>query len=458
MSTTNYSASDLPPPSLGSILKFTWPILLTQSAQAGFGLLDTIMGGRVSAADLAAVSIGAGLWLPLFLLIVGVLSAVTPLVAEAKGANQPKAIRPLVQQGIWLALGLGVAGGLLLQLIPLAFDWLKTPLELRAKTALYLHGIALGLPAIGIYAVLRCYIEALGFPRPVTVISFLALAVNIPVNWWFIYGGLGVPALGGAGCGFATALVQWGMLAVLIGYIQFAAPFQQTKPFLNWSRPQWLIKRKILHVGLPIGAAVFFETSLFGLAAIVLAPLGAVAVAAHQVTLSVTSQLFMIPLSLGIALTILTGQRYGAQDSVGIKQLWRYGFGLAITSALAMMILLALTRHQLVTVYTDDLGTQELAAQLLLFAVAYQLVDACQVVAAGCLRGIQDTRRPMWLTLFSYWLVAFPVGFYLARYTAMGAKGFWLGLAVGLTVAAILLGWRIRGQARRLPLQTLRLS
>jgi len=169
------------------------PILLTQVAQAGFGLIDTIMAGRVSAGDLASVALGVGFWLPIFLLIGGILQATTPLVAQAFGArifdsNSLHKIPQITRQSLWLALLLGLVGLILLQLAPLMFHFLEVPLLLQAKTRLFIIGVSLGLPAVAFYTALRCYTEALGKPRPVTVISLCGLALAVPLNYLFIYG------------------------------------------------------------------------------------------------------------------------------------------------------------------------------------------------------------------------------------------------------------------------------
>ncbi|HEY4714690.1 MAG TPA: MATE family efflux transporter, partial [Aquirhabdus sp.] len=206
-------------------------------------------------------------------------------------------------------------------------------------------------------------------------------------------------------------------------------------------------------LGFPIGIAIFFEVSLFSIAAVVLSPLGETVIAAHQVALSATSQLFMIPLSLATAVTIRMGQFYGQKDAAAMRRLRRVGLILGSGFALLAMIFIAIFRHEITAVYSLDVHVQALAATLLLFAMAYQLADSWQVTAAGCLRGMQDTNITMWITFFAYWVVAFPVGILLARHFNYGAKGFWFGLLIGLTVAATLLLLRLRVQERRVALK-----
>ena len=208
--------------------------------------------------------------------------------------------------------------------------------------------------------------------------------------------------------------------------------------------------KRILKLGLPIGLAIFFEVSIFSTAAIVLSPLGEITVAAHQIAISITSQLFMIPMSLAIALTIRVGTYYGEKNWLAMRKVQKVGMLTGTVFALMTMLLLWLLRNEIVSLYTNDYDVAKLAVYLVLFAIAYQLMDAWQVSAAGCLRGMQDTKGPMWITMVAYWIVAFPVGIYLARFTDTGAAGVWIGLIVGLTVACVLLLTRLFMMNKRL--------
>lgn len=433
-----------------TLFHLTWPILITQVAQAGFGLIDTVMAGRMSPSDLAVVAVGVGLWLPVVLFLAGVMIATTPLVAEAKGAGHSSNIPWITQQSLYLALLLGMAGFTLLQLAPLTFNVLDIPAHLQAKARFFLHAIAFGMPAVTLLATLRSYTEALGHPRPVTVISILGLLGIIPLNLVFMHGLFGLPKLGGAGCGIATASIQWIMLLVLAMYISLSKTYQQVKIFQQFSRFNLAMNQRILSLGAPIGMAIFFEVSLFSIAAIILSPLGEIVVSAHQIALSVTSVFFMAPLSLGMALTIRVGQLYGEKNWSAMQYVQRLGFIFATSMALFSMLLMLLFREQITGFYTTDTTVQAAATSLLLFALMYQLSDAWQVAAAGCLRGIQDTQGPMWITLLSYWGIALPLGIVLSRVLPYGAAGVWTGLVIGLTIAAVLLSFRLRQRQKLL--------
>ncbi|WP_338150153.1 MATE family efflux transporter [Acinetobacter nematophilus] len=426
------------------------PILITQFAAAGFGLIDTIMAGHMSAEDLAAIAVGVGLWIPVMLLFSGIMIATTPLVAEANGARTPEKIPSIVRQSLWVAFLLGLIGMMVLQIIPLLLPLVGVPESLLPKASLFLHAIAFGMPAFTMYSTLRGYSEALGYPRPVTVISLVALVVQIPLNFIFMYGIGPIPHLGSAGCGFATALLQWLMFITISTYIFKAKRYQATQPLNKFEKVDSVLIKRILKLGLPIGLAIFFEVSIFSTGAIVLSPLGEITVAAHQIALSVTSQLFMIPMSLALALTIRTGTYYGEKNWFAMRKVQKVGLMTSTLFACTTMLLLLVLRPEIVSVYTRDYDVSQAAIYLILFAIAYQLMDAWQVSAAGCLRGMQDTKGPMWITMLAYWIIAFPIGIYLARYTDMGAAGVWTGLIIGLTVACILLLMRLYTNNKRL--------
>jgi multidrug resistance protein, MATE family len=426
------------------------PILITQFAAAGFGLIDTIMAGHMSAEDLAAIAVGVGLWIPVMLLFSGIMIATTPLVAEANGARTPEKIPSIVRQSLWVAFLLGLLGMMVLQIIPLLLPLVGVPESLLPKASLFLHAIAFGMPAFTMYSTLRGYSEALGYPRPVTVISLVALVVQIPLNFIFMYGFGPIPHLGSAGCGFATALLQWLMFLTISTYIFKAKRYQPTQPLNKFEKMDNVLIKRILKLGLPIGLAIFFEVSIFSTGAIVLSPLGEITVAAHQIALSVTSQLFMIPMSLALALTIRTGTYYGEKNWYAMRKVQKVGLMTSTLFACITMLLLLLLRPEIVSVYTRDYDVSQVAIYLILFAIAYQLMDAWQVSAAGCLRGMQDTKGPMWITMLAYWIIAFPIGIYLARYTDMGAAGVWTGLIIGLTVACVLLLTRLYKNNKRL--------
>lgn len=431
------------------------PILITQFCQAALGVVDAIMAGQVSALDLAAVAVGSGIWLPLFLLATGILIATTPLIGEAIGQNKQQQVPQITQQSLWAASVIGILGFIIVNLAPNILGVMGVPADIQPIATQYLYGVSFGFPALAVYAVLRSYCEALGRPEPVTIISIIGLIADIPLNYIFIYGHFGMPELGGAGCGVATALVLWINVLLLAVYTAFTKrqQFASTRFFYGFARPNRLQITKLLKLGIPIGISIFFEASLFSLGALIISPLGALATASHQVALAVTSQLFMIPISVAMALTIMISNRYGEKNLLALRQVQVTGLIWTVIIATLSMLGVWLFRPQLAAAFTDNPQVQAQAMHLLIFALAYQLFDGWQVNVAGILRGMQDTTVPMWVTMFCYWLVALPLGIYLVRYTNVGAQGFWMALITGLVLAAILLTLRLRYQQRRLEQQ-----
>lgn len=438
---------------LTALLLLLGPILTSQLSQAAFGFVDTVMAGQASPLDLAAVATGASLWLPLMLLITGTLLATTPLVASARGRGDHAEVPHIAQQALWLAGALGLAGAVALHHVLPVFELLDTPPRLRELTGGFLAAIAWGLPATALFAVLRNYCEGMGRPLPVTLISLGGLALLVPLNYVLIHGKLGLPRLGAVGCGVASAIVAWAMLAALLAYVLRAPHFARVRLFQGPSRPAPARIADFLRLGLPIGIAVFFEVSVFAIVAILISPLGEVQVAGHQVALSVTSLLFMFPLSFAFCMTIRTGHAYGRGDLAAMQLTRRAGL-LAMTAfSVVSAAFIVLARDPLTALYSDDPAVRRLAADLLLFAAAYQVADALQVGAAGSLRGLHDTRGPMFITLVAYWGLALPLGYVLGLTDLLGPRmgpyGFWTGLVASLVLAAVLLNWRLAQQLRR---------
>ncbi len=432
-----------------------FPILITQFCQAALGVVDAIMAGQVSALDLAAVAVGSGIWLPLFLLATGILIATTPLIGEAVGQNKLSDVPYITQQSLWTAAAIGIIGFIIVNLAPNVLPWMGVPANIQPIASQYLFGVSFGFPALAVYAVLRSYCEALGRPEPVTIISIIGLLADIPLNFIFIYGLYGMPEMGGAGCGVATAIVLWINVLLLAAYTAFTKrkPFADTRFFYAFSAPSRAQITKLLKLGIPIGISIFFEASLFSLGALVISPLGELATASHQVALAVTSQLFMIPISVAMALTIMVSNRYGEKNLIALRHVQATGLIWTVVIALTCMLGVWLFRPQLAAAFTDNPEVRAQAMHLLIFALAYQLFDGWQVNVAGILRGMQDTTVPMWVTLFCYWIVALPLGIYLVRYTDTGAQGFWMALITGLFLASILLTIRLRYQQKRLAMQ-----
>ncbi len=430
----------------------TMPILGTQLAQTGMGVADTIIAGQAGALDLAAVAVGASLWLPMLMFVAGVMVALSPLVAHAKGARDRTASAEALHQGLWLSGLVGVSGGLILWLITMpVMRMMGVDPDIAQLTQEYLDYIALGLPAVAIYQSLRCYNEAVGLTRPVMVFAFLGLLLNVLLNYVFVLGWGPIDAMGGPGCGLASTLVFWASTLVLWWYTLKSHHHQKIKPLEGFQFPNLKVMGRIAAIGLPIGLAIFVEVSLFSVIALLIARLGPEIVAAHQIALNVSSLVFMIPLSLALALTVRVGQELGKGRTDLARQAWLHGLLVNVLMALVTAGLVLWFRHPIVELYSNNAQVVELASYLLWFAALYQISDAIQVGAAGALRGYKDTLVTLGLTIIAFWLIGLPLGYWLGlgQSQPLGAAGFWIGLVGGLSANALLLMTRLLLVAKR---------
>lgn len=438
---------------LRTLLALALPLMIGQLAYTAMGFVDAVMAGSVGPRDLAAVALGNSIWVPLYLFMTGTLLATTPKVAQRFGAGQTTEIGALVRQALWLALAVGlIASTLLLNAEPVLHLMQVDPVLIEPCMR-YLRGIACGLPATALFYVLRCFSDGLGRTRPSMMLGLCGLALNIPLNFIFIYGHFGVPAMGGVGCGWATALVMWSILLGMTAWIARATIYKASHVFSHFEWPHWAVIKRLLDVGLPIGIAIFAESSIFAVIALLIGSLGADVVAGHQIALNFSSLVFVIPFSLGIAVTVRVGQALGRDAPRDARFSAGVGMAVALAYACISASLMLLLRKQVAAIYTADPLVIQMAASLIVFAAIFQFSDAIQVTAAGALRGYQDTRVTMMLTLFAYWGIGLPVGYTLGLTSvfgpASGPTGLWQGLIVGLTCAAVMLTVRLTGSARK---------
>ncbi|UCZ55653.1 MATE family efflux transporter [Desulfurispirillum indicum] len=438
---------------LRHLTRLSLPLILAQVAHMAMGFVDTVMAGRVSPADLAAVAIGSSIWFPVFLFAGGVLMAVTPIVAQHFGAGNVSAIPSALRQGLWIALLLGIGGFFLLRHVEWILDLLELEEDVQRLAVGYLNAIAWGLPALALYQALRSFSEGVSITRPIMVIGFIGLAFNVPANYILIYGKLGFPAMGGVGCGWASALVMWVMLATMTWFVWRSRGYRFLPSLLLWEYPNLRSLWRIILLGFPIGMSIFIETSMFAVIALLVASLGAEVVAGHQIALNFTSLLFMVPLSISMAITIRVGQALGARQGQAARFSAFAGVLTTLVTALLFSTMIMLFSPQIAALYSPDPRVQSIAVSLLFFAALFQISDAVQVSAAGGLRGYKDTRVPMVITFIAFWVIGLPLGVLLGISSwagiHMGAQGFWTGLVAGLSCAALLQGWRLWSVGRR---------
>lgn len=421
-------------------------------------VVDTIMAGQVSPTDLAALSIATGVWNPAMLALQGILLALTGIIAQFSGANDKAGISHYFQQGLYLAGVLSVFGLSIAYFADVIILKLDTSPAIANMAYDYIHFVKWGVIGFLVFSVYRNITEGMGMTKPAFYISLIGLAVNIPANYIFIYGKLGMPALGGAGCGIATALVFSAMAIAQVIYCQLSKKVDAKTLLANFKAPQLNTMWTITKIGIPISLATFFEVTLFACIPLFIAHLGAVAVAGHQIAASVTTLLFMMPLSLSIAISIRIGNLYGQHHFEQLKKAISTSYILAMIIAALLAAITFFGRDIISQLYTDDAQVIALATSIMILACIYQLPDALQVAANGILRGLKHTAPISYITFISYWLIGFSLGFVLARtdliVPAMGPHGFWVGIIVGLSVAAILLMLTVANRFKHEPLKS----
>jgi len=434
---------------LGRILRLGGPLVVNNLAIAGMNFADAVMAGRLGAESLAAVAVGSSFWFLAFTLGLGIQMAVSPIAARLWGAGDAARIGVYTRQALYFGLVFGVA--LLLAgraIIDPALAWIGIDAGFRTLTADYYLAILPGAPGILMFLALRFTTEGIGHMRPIMFTSIFGLVCNVFLNWVLMFGKLGAPALGVEGCGLASAISMWLIMAALGTYMLTRDLYRPLGIFKRLTPPRFAVLREIVVLGLPIAITITAEAGLFSAVSILVGTLGAEVTAAHQIAINFASTMFMIPLALSSATTVQVGQLLGA----GNARLARLAGATGIIACAAFMTLSAVTlllfRDAVVLLYTDDVQVREIAISLLVIAAIFQVADGTQIGAAAALRGYKDTRVPMAINLFSYWVVAFPLAYFAAIVREAPPSYIWGAFVVGLGIAAILLSWRYHRLSR----------
>ncbi|MGV6851424.1 MAG: MATE family efflux transporter [bacterium] len=427
------------------------PFIIGQVASVSMGFVDTFMSGKLGAQSLAAVAIGSAIWAAVFLFVMGALMAIPPFVSELDGAKKVDQVGKLVHQALYVVIILSAIFILSMQFSKPIMQWMDIDLILRPLVSGYLGGISWGIPGICGFLLLRFISDGFSNPRPVMYFGFLGLSLNIPFNYILMYGKLGFPEMGVVGIGYASAAVQWFQLFGMLIYALRHKHYREANIFTRLQAPSWTYISRIFKVGLPIGGAIFVEGSLFSAVALMMGSLGAKTAAAHQVAINFASLTFMIPLGLAMAVTVRVGNAVGRKDKVAIRRAGLVGLGLVFFTQVFSAIIMFAFPETIARFYTQDQQVIDIVLQLIFLAAIFQMPDGIQVAAAGALRGLKDTRGPMIITFISFWLIGLSLGYWLGFHTSMGARGMWVGLIAGLSVAAVLLTLRFLKLTRHDP-------
>lgn len=430
-------------------LNLGWPLILGNLAQNLLTLADLILLGWIGPRALGAGALATNLYFATFIFGIGVTAAVAPLLAEELGRKRysVRDIRRTVRQGLWVSASITVPIWVILwsgEAILLAIG--QEP-ELARDAGAYLRALQWSVfPGLA-FLVLRQFLAALERPGWALAIQLVALPVNVGLAWALMFGHAGLPELGMVGAGAATSVVSVLVFAGVAAVVSADRRFRRYHLFGRFWRADWQRFRKLWRIGLPIGCALAFEVSIFTGATFVMGKLGANELAAHAIALQIAAASFMVPLGLAQAATVRVGLFYGAGDLDGIGRAGWAAFGLTMAYMSTTALVLMTIPHMLVGVFLPaaEAGNQvvlSLAATYLLFAAMFQLFDGAQVVAAGMLRGLQDTRAPMIIAGVGYWLVGAPLGLALGFLTPLRGSGVWIGLAAGLAAVAVGLMFR----------------
>jgi MATE family multidrug resistance protein len=434
------------------VAALTWPILIGQLAVIANGVVDTMMTARYSATDLAALGLGASVYISIFVGLSGVMQALSPAIGQLYGARNLEAIGFEVRQGVWLTLFLSCLGAIALCFPQPLLSIAQAPVELNDKVEQYLRILALALPAtlgLRVYSSLN---TAISRPRRVMAIQLSALLLKIPLNALFIFGGLGLPAFGSPGCAMATAVAAW--IALLAGWLLLRHDdfYSQFKIFVGGlGKPVWAAQFALLRLGVPMGLSYLIEVTAFAFMALFIARLGNHAMAAHQITANFGTVLYMLPLSIASATGTIVAQEIGAGRLQSARHAGNAGVRLGTLLAVLVGIVVWIMRAEIIGIYTPDTSVAAAAMPLFFFIAFYQLFDALQIGTAFVLRAYKVATVPTIMYAVALWGVGLSGG-YLMGFNVIGntpdflqgAAGFWLGNSLSLALVGAALVWYLR--------------
>ena len=419
------------------------PLVAGHVSTGLIGFVDNTLAGHHGTTTLASVTIGTALWWLPMMVPIGTLLSVPPSVSQLEGAGRRGEIGALFRQAMWLAALLSVFLFAFLTTIPYALGAMGIAPEIIPGAQAFLHGIRWGVPALTLFFCMRYLSEGLHWTLPTMLLSAGGLLVLLPLGYVLTFGEFGLPELGAGGLGIASAAMLWVQAIGFFLVLRRARRFADLGLFARFDRPHWPTIRGLLATGLPIGVTVLMEGSLFIVTALLIGRLGEVQASAHQIAINLSALCFMVPMALAEATTVRVGHALGRGDVGGVRRAIWAGYAIVIGTQLMSGIVLLSANDLLVSFYTRDAAVAALAASLLFYAAMFQFPDGVQVLSAGALRGLKDTRMPMLLAALAYWGVGMPVGAGLGLGLGWGPKGMWIGLIAGLTVAAVLLGLRL---------------
>ena len=424
------------------------PLFMGQLAATSMGVVDTVMAGAAGTLELSGVAIGSSIFWPSELFVVGMALAIHPLIANLVGNGQLYKVALRMQVATVCTLACAAIIGVIIMLVPLVYRMFPSVDQDMVNIGQgYLIAVGLAMPGFAMFNVLRAYWEGLGKTGPTLMFGCMALVLNIPLNYIFIFGHLGMPALGGVGCGVATALSIYFTVIGMLFYVKKSPAFAKVRIYQKWEPMTWSQCWSFLKLSLPLGIAGMIETLCFSLVAIMLSPFGPVVVASHTIAMNVSGLLAIVPIALSSTASIEVGEAMGTNSWSHARKRALSSTSLAVAFYVIGASVLFFMGEQIAALYSDDADVLLLAPVLMMYCVVFFLPETLQVMAIGILRGFKDSRTIFLVTIVAYWIVGMPIGYslgygYLGD-ALEGAEGFWLGFIFSLTCASVLLGGRL---------------
>ena len=432
-----------------AITRLSAPIFVAQVAVLANAVADTIITGHYKADHLAAIGLGSAIWASVFIPLMGILQGLSPIIGRHFGAGEPDAIGRQVRAGAWLAVALTVPTVIAFAFPDPILRLAQIPDNVRPLTRAYLQALACGVPALMLARVFYSFAPAVGHPRAVMAINVAALAFKVPLSYAFVHGAWGFPELGGPGCGVASAIIYWLMLALAAASLWYGEAYRRYGVLSGSWRFDGATIAGILRLGGPIGGSILIEVTAFVFMSLFLARLGATVSGAQQIVTNLASLLFMLPLSLGIGTQVLISQSLGAKRPDEARSVALDGMRLTVVCASVICILVWVFRGGIIGLYTNDPGVAAIAFELFPILVVFHWFDSVQCSATQSLRGYRQTLVPMLIYAVALWGIGLGVGYMLAfapwptRWfpAPLGATGFWWAQSLSVAVAAIALHW-----------------
>jgi len=423
---------------ISSLLKIGFPVIIAQLLQMSMSFVDTVMAGRLSPEDLAAVAVGSSILMPFVVLCLGCMMAVTPIVAQNIGGRELYRIGKNARQVLWLSQILALPSFFILRNLDTAFIFIGVTDDIIPIASGYLSAISWGIFPAYAFGALRYFNEGLSVTRPAMFVALAGTLINIPANYVLMFGKLGFPQLGAIGTGYASSIVFTAMFLLMLWFTWSHQPYKRFDIFGRFRLPEKEYLKELLQIGVPIGISSTMEVTMFAVVSLLASTISTIAVAAHQVAINFAALMFMIPFGLSVAISARVGNSVGKKRPGEARFRGFIGVGVSCCIMAFTALIMFLFPEQIISIYTDDTAVTEIAVQLLFMAAIFQLSDGLQVSGFGALRGIKDTKVPMYVNLVAYWIIGIPIAYVMGFILDFGAPGLWMGLIAGLTVAGIL--------------------